>query len=77
MYMCGVVACLLDGMYFIMYNVIMWVFLKSCEMIILMHDRLRVYKETQNGMLGVDCFTEYSPWLAHGCITPRIIHDEV
>ncbi|KAH8938395.1 hypothetical protein BDL97_16G079800 [Sphagnum fallax] len=40
-------------------------------------DRLRVYKETRNGMLGADYSTKFSPWLAHGCITPRTIHDEV
>jgi hypothetical protein len=40
-------------------------------------DKVRVYKDTRNGMLGADYSTKFSPWLAHGCITPRIINDEV
>lgn len=40
-------------------------------------DKVRVYKETRNGMLGADYSTKFSPWLAHGCISARIIHDEV
>ena len=40
-------------------------------------DRLRVYKETRNGMLGADYSSKLSPWLAHGCISPRFVHDEV
>ncbi len=72
--MSGLVACLLD---FIVFSKTMWVPLKSSKMIILVQDRLRVYKETRNGMLGADYSTKFSPWLAHGCITPRTIHDEV
>lgn len=40
-------------------------------------DQLKVYKETRNGMLGADYSTKFSPWLAHGCLSPRTIHDEV
>ncbi|NNE07161.1 MAG: DASH family cryptochrome [Gemmatimonadetes bacterium] len=40
-------------------------------------DRLRDYKQTRNGMLGEDYSTKLSPWLAHGCISPRRIHAEV
>ena len=40
-------------------------------------DRLRVYKETRNGMLSVDDSSKFSPWLAHGCISPREIYAEV
>jgi hypothetical protein len=64
------------GMYFIVCNVTMCVPLKSYQ-IILVQDRLKVYKEAWNGMLGVDYSTKLSPWLAHECITPRTIHDEV
>ncbi|KAH9306788.1 hypothetical protein KI387_011192, partial [Taxus chinensis] len=39
-------------------------------------DRLRVYKETRNGMLGPDYSTKFSPWLAFGSISPRFIHEE-
>ena len=34
-------------------------------------DRLKVYFETRNGMLGADYSTKLSPWLAHGCVSPR------
>lgn len=36
-------------------------------------DRLRMYFETRNGMLGADYSTKFSPWLAHGCVSPREI----
>ena len=35
------------------------------------------YFNTRNGMLGADYSTKFSPWLAHGCISPRTIHHEV
>jgi deoxyribodipyrimidine photo-lyase len=41
------------------------------------HDRLRVYKETRNGMLGADYSSKFSPWLALGCISPRYIFQQV
>ncbi len=40
-------------------------------------DRLSVYKETRNGMLGADYSSKFSPWLALGCLSPRYIHDQV
>jgi deoxyribodipyrimidine photo-lyase len=40
-------------------------------------DLLRTYKETRNGMLGEDYSSKFSAWLAHGCISPRHIYDEV
>lgn len=40
-------------------------------------DQLKIYKETRNGMLGANYSTKFSPWLAHGCLSPRTIHDEV
>jgi deoxyribodipyrimidine photo-lyase len=40
-------------------------------------DLLKVYKETRNGMLGMDYSSKFSPWLAHGCISPRYIYEEV
>lgn len=40
-------------------------------------DKLRVYKETRNGMLGADYSTKFSPWLALGFISPRYIYEEV
>jgi deoxyribodipyrimidine photo-lyase len=36
-------------------------------------DLLRVYFETRNGMLGADYSTKFSPWLAHGNLSPRYV----
>lgn len=40
-------------------------------------DRLGFYKNTRNGLLGPDYSSKFSPWLAHGCISPRWIASEV
>ena len=40
-------------------------------------DRLRAYKETRNGLLGMDFASKLSPWLSAGCISPRSIAAEV
>ena len=40
-------------------------------------DKLRVYKQTRNGMLGADYSSKFSPWLALGCLSPRRIYSEV
>ena len=40
-------------------------------------DELRNYKFKRNGLLGADYSSKFSPWLAHGCISARSIHDEV
>lgn len=40
-------------------------------------DRLKVYKETRNGMLGADYSSKFSPWLALGCLSPRTIYEQV
>lgn len=40
-------------------------------------DCLKKYKATRNGLLGSNYSSKFSPWLAHGCITPRQIHEEV
>jgi deoxyribodipyrimidine photo-lyase len=40
-------------------------------------DRLRVYKETRNGMLLKDDSSKISPWLSLGCLSPRYVFDEV
>eukprot|EP00978_Attheya_sp_CCMP212_P022093 scaffold65450_cov49-Attheya_sp.AAC.1 len=39
-------------------------------------DRLRIYFDTRNGMLGADYSTKFSPWLAHGCLSPRFVAQE-
>ncbi len=40
-------------------------------------DRLRIYKETRNGMLKLDDSSKFSPYLAHGCISARSIYWEI
>jgi deoxyribodipyrimidine photo-lyase len=40
-------------------------------------DAIATYFETRNGMLGPDYSTKFSPWLAHGCLSPRRVHAEV
>lgn len=35
------------------------------------------YKKTRNGLLGANFSTHFSPWLAHGCLSPRQVQDEV
>lgn len=40
-------------------------------------DLIRTYKETRNGMLGEDYSSKFSAWLAHGCLSPRLIYYEV
>jgi deoxyribodipyrimidine photo-lyase len=40
-------------------------------------DRLKIYKETRNGLLGADYSSKFSPWLAHGCLSPRMIAQQV
>ena len=32
------------------------------------------YKDTRNGMLYADYSSKFSPWLAHGCVSPRLIY---
>ncbi|WP_444985766.1 DASH family cryptochrome [Halomonas mongoliensis] len=35
------------------------------------------YKQTRNGLSGPDFSTRLSPWLAHGCLSARQVHDAV
>ena len=35
------------------------------------------YKFTRNALFGADTSTKFSPWLAHGCLSPRTIHAEI
>lgn len=39
--------------------------------------QLKQYKYTRNGLLGEDYSSKFSPWLAHGCISPRSIYWQV
>lgn len=38
---------------------------------------ISTYKETRNGLLGHAYSSKFSPWLAHGCISPRFITSEL
>jgi deoxyribodipyrimidine photo-lyase len=40
-------------------------------------DNLREYKQTRNGLLGADYSSKFSAWLAHGCLSPRYVHEQV
>lgn len=40
-------------------------------------DLLKVYKETRNGLLGMDYSSKFSPWLSLGCISPRYIYHQI
>lgn len=35
------------------------------------------YKETRNEMVGGDYSTKFSPWLAQGCLSPKLIYQEL
>lgn len=39
-------------------------------------DRLKMYFDTRNGMLGDDYSSKFAPWLAHGNVSPRFIAKE-
>ena len=40
-------------------------------------ERLSFYKQTRNGLLGTDYSSKFSPWLANGTISARLIYWEV
>jgi deoxyribodipyrimidine photo-lyase len=40
-------------------------------------DLLKTYKETRNGLIGMDYSSKFSPWLALGCLSPRTVYEEV
>jgi len=40
-------------------------------------DQLKNYKWTRNGLIGADYSSKFSAWLAHGCISPKAIYEEV
>lgn len=35
------------------------------------------YKQTRNGLIGGDYSSKFSPWLAHGCLSPRQIYWQI
>lgn len=40
-------------------------------------DWLRKYKKTRNGLLGSLFSSRFSPWLAQGCLSPRLIYEQI
>lgn len=40
-------------------------------------DAIANYKETRNGMILLDDSSKFSPWLANGCLSPRMIYQEL
>jgi len=40
-------------------------------------DFIKEYKESRNGMLGGDYSSKFSPWLAQGCISPKMVYHEL
>lgn len=40
-------------------------------------DHLKDYKKKRNGLLGANYSSKFSPWLAVGALSPRMIHQEV
>ena len=40
-------------------------------------DPIVTYKETRNGMLGSDFSTKFSPWLANGTLSPKVIFAKI
>lgn len=37
----------------------------------------KTYKDTRNGLIGTDYSSKFSPWLAHGSLSPRKIYFEI
>jgi deoxyribodipyrimidine photo-lyase len=38
---------------------------------------IKGYKETRNGLIGGEYSSKFSPWLAQGCLSPKMIYHEV
>ncbi len=40
-------------------------------------DLIQNYKETRNELIGGDYSSKFSPWLAQGCLSPKMIYHEI
>ncbi len=40
-------------------------------------DAVARYRETRNGLIGADYSSKFSPWLAAGCLSPKLIYHEL
>lgn len=38
---------------------------------------VKTYEESRNGLIGSDFSTKFSPWLAQGCLSPKLIYSEL
>jgi deoxyribodipyrimidine photo-lyase len=38
---------------------------------------IKTYKDTRNGMVGEDYSSKFSAWLSLGCLSPRLVYNEV
>jgi len=38
---------------------------------------LGTYKQTRNGLVGADYSSKFSAWLGLGCLSPRMIAEEI
>ncbi|MCL4169808.1 UNVERIFIED_CONTAM: hypothetical protein GTU68_047926, partial [Idotea baltica] len=38
---------------------------------------IKTYKKTRNELLGSDYSSKFSPWLAQGCLSPKMIYQEI
>jgi deoxyribodipyrimidine photo-lyase len=48
--------------------------LKRLEYYLFKTKKVAVYKNTRNGLVGIDYSTKFSPWLANGSISPKTIY---
>jgi len=51
--------------------------LKRLDYYLWQSNKIEVYKETRNGLIGMDYSTKFSAWLAVGAISPRRIYWEI
>jgi len=40
-------------------------------------EAVKTYVETRNGLLGANYSSKFSPWLAQGCLSPKMIYHEI
>ncbi|MFN0016225.1 MAG: DASH family cryptochrome [Saprospiraceae bacterium] len=40
-------------------------------------DAVATYKETRNGLIGSDYSSKFSPWLSAGCLSPKLVYQEI
>jgi deoxyribodipyrimidine photo-lyase len=48
--------------------------LKRLEYYLFESKKASIYKNTRNGLVGIDYSTKFSPWLANGSISPKMIY---